>query len=263
MRQFVSLIASLDLKEAKKTRLALDNLHIAALGPLLTSSVASEFLKQLATTPELHRDIYAVASKRAALNEFRESLNNTLAEGEWQRFFERNPWIFGHGLNYVFLDRVTDTLEKTTTGSAFDKPGKRVDGLLYTRAEVSQYVLVEIKRNDTDLLQKAPYRPGCWAVSDELSSAVSQIQKTVFEFGRNRLRDNVKDARGFDTELTIYAVEPKSFLVIGNLRRLARNDDQVTCFELYRRNVRAPEILTFDELYYRASCIVDNLSKAI
>jgi hypothetical protein len=28
---------------------------------------------------------------------------------------------------------------------------------------------------------------------------------------------------------------------------------KVACFELYRRNIRSPEILTFDELYYYAS----------
>ena len=39
------------------------------------------------------------------------------------------------------------------------------------------------------------------------------------------------------------------------------NDDKIACFELYRRNIRAPEILTFDELFQRASCIVENISR--
>jgi hypothetical protein len=34
---------------------------------------------------------------------------------------------------------------------------------------------------------------------------------------------------------------------------------KVACFELYRRKIRSREILTFDELYYRASRIVENL----
>lgn len=33
----------------------------------------------------------------------------------------------------------------------------------------------------------------------------------------------------------------------------------MTCFELYRRHVRTPEIITFDELYERAKCIVDTI----
>ena len=42
--------------------------------------------------------------------------------------------------NFVFLDKVGKKLEAGTTGSTFDRPGKRADGLMLTRAEVSQYV---------------------------------------------------------------------------------------------------------------------------
>src|SRR5664279_3871143 len=107
-------------------------------------------------------------------------------ESEWQSFFETNPWIFGHGLNYVSLDKIGSRLENLTTGTTFDKHGKRSDALVRTRAEVSQYVLVEIKRHNTALLRNSEYRPGCWGVSDEISNAVTQIQKTTFEFARNR-----------------------------------------------------------------------------
>jgi Domain of unknown function (DUF4263) len=167
---------------------------------------------------------------------------------------------FGHGLNYVFLNKIGGKLESVTTGSAFDHPGKRADGLMLTRAEVSQYVLVEIKKNDTELLRRSPYRAGCWAVSDELSGAVTQTQKTVFEFARNRFRDRLKKDSGEDTDTEIYSVEPRSFLVIGNLHQIKGNEDKIACFELFRRNIRSPEILTFDELYYRAKCIVSNIS---
>lgn len=57
-----------------------------------------------------------------------------------------------------------------------------------------------------------------------------------------------------------YAVDPRSYLVVGNMSELVGNRDKVACFELYRRNVRSTEILTFDELYERAKCIVDNIS---
>ena len=39
-----------------------------------------------------------------ALAEFRRHLDDLgWAERDWQGFFERNPWIFGHGLDYRFL----------------------------------------------------------------------------------------------------------------------------------------------------------------
>jgi hypothetical protein len=161
---------------------------------LLKSNEGTALLNKLAASPDLQHDIYAVAAKRAVLDTFEANLRGDLSEADWQAFFESNPWIFGHGLNYVFLNKVGKKLETVTTGSAFDHSGKRSDGLMLTRAEVSQYVLVEIKKNDTDLLRRLPYRPGCWAVSDELAGAVTQTQKTVFEFTRNRFRDRLKDA---------------------------------------------------------------------
>jgi hypothetical protein len=262
MKEFVSIISSLDLRDAKKTRISLnDSIDVSTLGALLATAKGASLIRELASNPELHQDIYAVAAKRAALAEFESNLASDLSEAQWQNFFEQNPWIFGHGLNYIFLNKVSTKLETQTTGSAFDRPGKRADGLLRTRAEVSQYVLVEIKRNNTGLLRASNYRSGCWAVSHELSDAVTQTQKTVFDFTQDRFRDHLKDQFGNDTGISVYAVEPRSFLVIGNLAQVLGNDDKVACFELYRRNTRAPEILTFDELFQRASCIVENISR--
>lgn len=261
MKEFVAIISSLDLRDAKKARLTLDDIHISALSVLLTSTRGAALIRELASSPELHQDIYAVAAKRAALSEFERNLSEDLSEPEWQQFFERNAWIFGHGLNYVFLNKAASKLEAQTTGSAFDHAGKRTDGLLLTKAEVSQYVLVEIKKSDTALLHETSYRSGCWGVSKELSNAVTQIQKTTFDFARTRVRDELKDELGNDSGQSVYAIEPRSYLVIGNLAQVRGNTDKIACFELFRRNMRAPEILTFDELFQRARCIVENISR--
>jgi Domain of unknown function (DUF4263) len=264
MKEFLSIITSLDLSDAQKTRLSLDNLHVGALGALLSSTKGAALIQDLAGSPELHHDIYAVATKRETLKEFEALLNaGDTSEPQWQAFFERNPWIFGHGLNYVFLEKTGRKLEAVTTGSTFDHPGKRTDALLRTRAAVSQYVLVEIKKSSTLLLRKDSYRPGCWSISDEISGAVSQIQKTVFEFAREHFRDDLKDENGRHTSSIVYAVEPRCFLVVGTLEQLADHDDKITCFELYRKNMKAPEILTFDELFHRARCIVENISRTV
>ena len=81
-------------------------------------------------------------------------------------------------------------------------------------------------------------------MSAEVSNAVTQVQKTTFEFARKRFRVGLKDAGGYDTGQTAYSIEPRSFLIVGNTAELQGNDDKITCFELYRRNFRAPEILT-------------------
>lgn len=261
IREFLSIISNLNLHDADKTRISLDNVHIGALGALLNSTKGAALIRELAATPELHQDIYAVAAKRTALAEFESKLRGDVSEPEWQDYFEKNSWVFGHGLSYIFLDKVDTKLETRTTGHTFDHSGKTVDALMRTRAEISQYVLVEIKKNSTILLQTHPYRAGCWGVSDETSNAVTQIQKTTFEFARNRFKSELKDGAGNNLGDIVYSVEPRSFLVIGNLAQLKGNDDKIACFELYRRNVRSPEIITFDELFYRAKCIVENISR--
>lgn len=260
MAEFVALISRLDLTDAQKARLSLDSLNVGDLSALLSSTKGAAIIRELAESPQLHEDIYAVAAKRSALNEFESMLGKSLPEKDWQAYFERNPWVFGHGLNYVFLDKVGPKLETKTTGAAHGAAGKTADGLMQTRAEISQYVLIEIKRDATDLLQKDTYRSGCWAVSNELSAAVTQAQKTAHDFARNRFRDMLVDRDGNETGQVVYSVQPRSYLVVGNMAELSGNDDKIACFELYRRNVRSPEILTFDELFYRANCIVQNIS---
>ena len=262
MKEFLSIISNLNLSDAKKTRLSLDNINIGALGSLLGSSKGAELIRELAKTPELHHDIYAVAAKRTVLAEFEQRMGSDMPEKEWQAFFEANQWIFGHGLHYVALDKAADTLMARTTGSEFDQPGKTADALMRTRAEVSQFVFVEIKKDTTELLRRGdPYRPGCWGVSAEVSNAVTQVQKTTFEFARKRFRVALKDSEGNDTGEAAYSIEPRSFLIVGDTKELSGNDDKIACFELYRRNIRSPEILTFDELLYRARFIVQNLTR--
>lgn len=260
MVDLVGLLSHLNLTDATKARMSLDNVSVGDLSALLKSSKGAAVIRELAESPQLHHDIYAVAAKRAALAEFERMLGTSLKEPDWQTYFESNPWVFGHGLNYVFLDKVGDKLETRTTGAAHLQPGKTADALMRTRAEISQYVLIEIKRDATALLQIDKYRSGCWAVSAELSAAVTQAQKTTHDFARNRFRDQLTDRDGNETGEIVYSIEPRSYLVVGNTEELQSNRDKIACFELFRRNIRSPEILTFDELYERTRCIVDNLS---
>lgn len=47
--------------------------------------------------------------------------------------------------------------------------------------------------------------------------------------------------------------------MVGNLKELSQNNDKFVSFELFRKSISTPEIITFDELYERAKCIIDNL----
>jgi hypothetical protein len=267
MKEFIALIASLNLQESGKTKISLNESNIEIINTILSSNQGLETLKKLADDPALSHDIFAIGNKKIALDNFKQMLDQKdltekdLTEKEWQDFFEANPWIFGHGLNYVFLDKVGDKLEAPTTGASHEQSGKRVDALMRTRAMISQYVLIEIKKSSEPLLQNKAYRSGCWAMSNELNSAVTQIQKTTFEFATKEQRKvEIKDEEGTSIGESVYRIQPKSYLIIGRLKDLAGNDDKVICFELYRKSLTSPEIITYDELYERAKCIVETLS---
>jgi hypothetical protein len=140
-------------------------------------------------------DVVALGYRRHQLEHFRKLLFEpeyfesqrrvegitATAEGVWQRFFERNKWIFGFGLTYIFLSNLQErNLEQIVAGADIWGEGKRADGVLKTRGAIEALCLVEIKRHDTALLKEGPfYRSGCWSPSDELTGGIVQSQATV------------------------------------------------------------------------------------
>lgn len=272
LQEFLRLMLALDLQGATKSRIAVDQLDLNALSSILRTDRGAGLLKDLANSPELSADIFALAHKKRALATFEamlkdvnaratyiaeHSIRKTGEEPVWQHFFEANPWIFGHGLNYVFLDKVGAKLEAITTGASHEADGNRVDALMRTRAAISQYVLIEIKTPSAPLVKSASYRTGCWAVTSELTEAVSQIQKTAYDFTANQFaKVQLEDETGRRTGEEVFRIQPKTYLVTGSLADLQGFDDKFTCFQLFRSSMASPEIITFDELYERAKCIV-------
>lgn len=185
-------------------------------------------------------------------------------EALWQKYFEKNQWVFGYGLSYVFLSSLDDKkLEQIVQGYSVSDFGKRVDALMKTNGIISNLCFIEIKTDKTSLLDNKPYRTGCWAPSKELAGAVAQVQGTVasaVESLSNKI--TIADKEGNPTGEELYNYQPKSYLVIGSLEEFYTengiNKDKYRSFELYRKNTSNPEIITFDELYERAKHIVKN-----
>lgn len=194
------------------------------------------------------------ANRAAALAEFELAINDTSKnESWWQDFFSRNKWIFGYGLNYQILRTVQEQPNYGGTNVS-GSGGQRGDFLERTAANVSFTVLVEIKKPTTALLHGAAHRNGAWRASDELSGGVAQLQTNslTWEVEGSRTNDN-RD--GVEGEHGAFTVRPKSILIIGNSSQLDTRDKQ-NSLELFRRNLKNPEVLTFDELCERARFIV-------
>lgn len=245
---------------------------------LLTSQ--PELAEELARTQVTARDVAELGHRRSQLAEFsrlldddehfevrRQSLGpNKGPEAVWQNFFERNTWIFGYGLNYVFNSPLDGAkLETAVKGHDFLGAGKRVDALLKTQGLISALSFGEIKTHKSNLLKPLaqPYRKECWQVSDDLTGGLAQVQRSVHASLTNiRSKVELKDDGGAPTGEALFLYQPKSFLVIGSLAefRVAHgiNEEKYSSFELFRRGLHAPEIVTFDELYERAKYIVES-----
>jgi hypothetical protein len=219
-------------------------------------------------------DVVAVAYRKSQLQVFDRLLSDPAYfeemkarkkcgsnEALWQKFFEKNPWIFGYGLSYIYLSGLDDKkLEQVVSGHMVFKHGKRADALLRSRGLISSLCFLEIKTHLTDLLAANSYRGGCWAPSSELAGAVAQVQGTVAMAAAEIRKLSGTTDEGDPTGEEAYNHMPRSFLVVGNLKEFVTvkgvNEEKHRSFELFRGNTASPEIITFDELYERARFIV-------
>ena len=180
-------------------------------------------------------------------------------ERAWQKLLEAEPWVLGIGLDCQLLTSWDDDrLEQTVAGHSVAGPGKRVDALLRTAGIVRSMAFAEIKHHNTDLLEASHYRAGCWGPSKEVAGAVVQVQQTV-HLACAAIGDYLHDesAEGELLPSGTFLLRPRSFLVAGTLRQLTGENgnpllDKFRSFELFRRNLHEPELMTFDELVARA-----------
>jgi hypothetical protein len=233
-----------------------------------------EMLAAIARTEITSEDIVALGYRRQQLQEFEKLLkdehhfklathNGELRpEDVWQQFFERNPWIFGLGLSLIYFGPLDQKkLKQTVQGYSITGPGKEVDGLLRSKTIISTTCFVEIKRHDTQLLDSKDYRSGIWRPSSELSGAVAQIQGNVAaaleQWGS---QVHIEGVGGESTGEVLHTTEPRSVVVCGALDEFKSesgiNARKFRSFERFRRNLVKPEIITFDELFQRASFVV-------
>lgn len=223
-------------------------------------------------------DVVALGRRRAVAAQMRLWLEDDDAFAEaaadaggperaWQALLEANPWVLGIGLGGQLLTSWSEgQLEQTVVGRSIAGVGKRADALMRTSGIVRSLVFAEIKHHRTQLLAEE-YRSGCWSPSKELAGAVVQVQQTVHlaaaeldEFFADVDEDGARDVTG------TFVIRPRSFVVVGSTGQLTGKqglpfDAKVRSFELFRRNLYEPEVITFDELVARAEWHVEIASE--
>jgi hypothetical protein len=274
--EFINHIQSMPLKHGGPMRIADEDLTKLVLSRAQVANLLrdnEEVFNEVVRQALTKEDVVAIGYRKKQLKTFERLLEdetyfaeisaklNCGEEALWQKFFEKNPWIFGYGLRYVYLSGWDGKkLEQIVSGHRIFKDGKRADALLRTRGALSNLCFVEIKKHTTDLVDEK-YRSGCWSPSAELAGAVAQVQGTV-ALAASEIRTKLAAVNndGDPTGEDAYNYIPKSFLIVGNLKEFNAakgvNEGRHRSFELFRGNLVRPEIITFDELYERARFIV-------
>lgn len=189
------------------------------------------------------------------INEFINELEpQGVNESFWQDFFEKNTWIFWYWLDYRFLKIIEGTANIWWANSLWRGWNPEVDWL----CEISDFsVLVEIKTPNANILWKDTYRTNAWSIHQDLANAISQClwQKQSF---LDNAKDKTHDKDG--KKINLKYADPKVILVYWNRAQLVWDSDLETemkyqTFELFRRNLRNIEIITFDELLERSKFI--------
>lgn len=177
-------------------------------------------------------------------------------EKAWQHFFYLNSWIFGYGLDYRYMS----ILQREAHIS-----NEEIDG---TNGVISDYLLgdkrftafVELKKPSTKLFAASKNRGNSWSLSNDLTYAISQILE-------QKVSGQIKLDRGHFSNgepIIQKAFDSRVILIIGHWNEVERSSSnnlekevKKRTFELFRRDSRNIEILTFDELYDRATYIAD------
>ena len=210
------------------------------------SRLRPELTAQLADAELLRRRKIAVAKFEDELQQKRWS------EADWERFFKTNLWIFGLGLRFQFLSILQNQADYG--GADMSRKGEQKgEFLMNTEADERFTVLIEIKRPDTRFFAGgSSYRNGVPGFDPGFTNAISQVQVNTHTWeveGSRRQQDAEPLA-----EAHIRTISPRSILVCGHTEELDSPDKRKS-FELFRRKLTAPDIVTFDELLARAQFI--------
>jgi len=203
-------------------------------------------------------EINILLGRKQGLSEYELHVHDSSwREAQWQDFFEREHWVFGYGLDYRVM-RQFDR-EMTVGGGGSDNRNKPVIDFLMSFTDYT--VLVEIKTPDTQIFATSRRgRAGTWEFSSQFMNAVSQILEQKAEWLSFAQTGEHYNKSGQET-LTARTRNAKSILVIGSRDEFARTGSAREAnimrdtFELFRRECRSIDIVTFDELLERARFI--------
>lgn len=202
----------------------------------LTSHAADIAEDQPEKLTKLRGDIELVTLE-ALITRYEGMLGKNPVEGRWQDFFNENPFILNMAFGYPVI-KVRD--QASVGGRKLSGDGEKITDFLVKNSLTNNTAIFEIKTPQTPILNKTPFRDGVYTPSADLSGSINQTLDQKYQLQKQiaQIKDN---SRLYDIES--YAVH--CCLVIG---KTPDGDDRKKSFELFRRNSKDVEIVTFDEL---------------
>lgn len=177
-------------------------------------------------------------------------------EAIWHHFLKTNDWILGLNVDIKFIREFYDEQKVGTENSkAVGSPKADLLG-------VSDFTtLIELKHSKTQIFkkEKTKGRANTWDFTSDFIEGVSQCLGQKFALDRSYMTKDFVNDQGklLDKNLTL-SIDPKTVFIIGN-RKVefphdlhSVNHFKSQTFELFRRNNRNVDIVTFDELFERA-----------
>lgn len=281
LASLLQLLKDLDLASLDQPRIPIVEGGVSGLEPEFAKKIKSlliqpdgqKIVEELVKNGLItSHDIVNIGYRKAQLDQFqrmlespedevriyaeREGVRTDQPEKAWQHFFGRNEWIFGFGLDYRFLG----ILQDEAVVGASDLAGRDAPISDFLLGASHFTVLVEVKQPGTPLFGGSRARSGTWRLSTDLTESVSQVlqQKAAWQIKADGNAASNYDRNG--VQIRHRTADPKCILVIGSngafLGNEAEQEAKFRTFELFRRDSRNIEILTYSELYERAAFVV-------
>lgn len=277
LKEFLRFISEIDLKGITARRLKilddqeLDADSIRSVKTLLSKEGGADLVETLINEGIISsKDIVNTSFRKRGLQIFKKLKDNPnywkiyadengikkhSEEKVWQYFFEKNQWIFGYGLDYKYQE----ILQREVHLSDAELDGSNTVIGDYLLGDNFFTTFIELKKPTTTFFGNKGNRSNSWKLSNELIESVSQILEHKAS-GLIRL-DKQQYINGEPVKQKAY--DSKVILIIGDWKELDKTESSLEkeikkkTFELFRRDSRNVEILTFDELYERAHFIAE------
>lgn len=270
LKNFIDSIALLNFPDEYKTKV--ESADLLKIKKIFSENPDINLIEQVLKNNVTDKDIVALGYRKSQLEIFRKLLEENYLdkykqeiikkssikdELAWQYFFNKNPWIFGYGLDYRFMGILQK--EFSASGTEADGSGQVNGDFLIGDEKFTTFV--ELKKPDTPLFKNNTIRSGVWKLSTDLMEAKSQILEQKAS-GQIKIESKtIHDSDGKEIKQKSY--DSKVILIIGHWDQIKNDKDlirktKIKTFELFRRDSRNIEIITYDEFYERAKYIVNS-----